>query len=212
LASFLDVESESDPRAGRIVGTADYLSPEHVRPPYQVSAASDIYSLGCTLFYAVTGQVPFAGGTTPQKARRHAEEPAPEARSVNPEVSEEFSEIISRMLEKDPGKRIASGALVAEALSPWLDPISPAADLMTVSRAGSTAPSLGSTRVEQSEARPKWRHQLRWLEIVGNRSWYELAEHFGVSRGRLTTLLCGALGVPLLMLLLLLAALVYRAL
>jgi len=212
LASFLDVENESDPRAGRIVGTADYLSPEHVRPPYQVSAASDIYSLGCTLFYAVTGHVPFAGGTTPQKARRHWEEPAPEARSVNPEVSEEFSAIISRMLEKDPASRIASGALVAEALGPWLDPIPPAADLVVVSRAGSEAPGFRNAQVVPAEQRSASVHRLRWLEIVGNRSWNDLAEHFGVSLWGLATLLCGALGVPLLFLLLLLAALVYRAL
>ncbi|HEV3136306.1 MAG TPA: serine/threonine-protein kinase, partial [Pirellulales bacterium] len=48
LASFLGVEDPTDPRAGRIVGTADYLSPEHITSPSNLSATSDVYSLGCT--------------------------------------------------------------------------------------------------------------------------------------------------------------------
>ena len=50
---------ENDPRAGKIVGTADYLSPEQIQTPKSVGPLSDIYSLGCTLYYAVTGKVPF---------------------------------------------------------------------------------------------------------------------------------------------------------
>ncbi len=58
----------------KIVGTADYLSPEQIQTPREVTPQSDIYSLGCTLYYAVTGKVPFPGGTTREKARRHCED------------------------------------------------------------------------------------------------------------------------------------------
>ena len=67
------VRSESDPRYGKIAGTADYLSPDQIRDPRSPAPAWDIYSLGCTLYYAVTGKVPFPGGTTADKARAHCE-------------------------------------------------------------------------------------------------------------------------------------------
>ena len=56
--------ADQDPRYGKIVGTADYLSPDHILSPWNPVPAWDIYSLGCTLYYAVTGKVPFPGGTT----------------------------------------------------------------------------------------------------------------------------------------------------
>ena len=65
---------DADPRAGKIVGTADYLSPEQIRDPSSVGALSDIYSLGCTLYFAVTGKVPFPGGDSKSKCRRHCEQ------------------------------------------------------------------------------------------------------------------------------------------
>jgi len=55
LAGPLGGDAESDPRFGKIVGTADYLSPDHVKSPWNPTPAWDIYSLGCTLYYAVTG-------------------------------------------------------------------------------------------------------------------------------------------------------------
>src|SRR5436309_3071473 len=73
LAGFL-YDAENDPRAGKIVGTADYLAPEQIRTPGEVTHLVDIYSLGCTLYYAVCGKVPFPGGTARDKARRHCED------------------------------------------------------------------------------------------------------------------------------------------
>ena len=79
LAGFMH-EGWSDPRAGKIVGTADYLSPEQISTPIEVTHLTDIYSLGCTLYYAVCGKVPFPGGTAKDKAdsplQRHALPPA----------------------------------------------------------------------------------------------------------------------------------------
>ena len=72
LAGFLD--DPSDPRHGKTVGTADYLSPEQIQTPQNITKVTDIYSLGCTLYYAVTGKVPYPGGTAGRKARRHMAE------------------------------------------------------------------------------------------------------------------------------------------
>jgi len=118
LAAFVHLADE-DPRAGKIVGTADYLSPEQIRAPREITAASDIYSLGCTLYYAVTGKVPFPGGTTREKARRHLEDTPWHPRRFNPEIGEEFVEIIADMMEKDPAARIQTAAEVCARLEPW---------------------------------------------------------------------------------------------
>ncbi len=118
LAGFLH-EGDKDPRAGKIVGTADYLSPEQIRDPSKVHASSDIYSLGCTLYYAVTAKVPFPGGRTKDKIRRHLEEMPWHPRRLNPDVSEEFVDVIADMMEKEAARRIQSASEVAQRLEPW---------------------------------------------------------------------------------------------
>lgn len=108
-----------DPRAGKIIGTADYLSPEQIRTPLDIGLASDIYSLGCSLYYAVCGKVPFPGGTTSSKLKRHLEDTPWHPRRLAPELSEEFVEIIADMMDKDPKRRIATADDVAARLEPW---------------------------------------------------------------------------------------------
>ena len=118
LAGSVDDDDDA-PRAGKIVGTADYLSPEQIKTPREVTAAADIYSLGCTLYYSVTGKVPFPGGTSADKARRQCSETPWHPRRFNPDVDEEFVEIIADMMEKETGDRIASANEVAARLAPW---------------------------------------------------------------------------------------------
>ncbi len=110
---------QDDPRAGKIVGTADYLSPEQIRDPMSVGPLSDIYALGCTLYYTVTGKVPFPGGDSRSKCRRHCEETPWHPRNLTPDLSEDFVDTIADMMEKDPIRRIQSAAEVAERLEPW---------------------------------------------------------------------------------------------
>ncbi|MGC4003640.1 MAG: serine/threonine-protein kinase [Pirellulales bacterium] len=117
LAGWL--HDENDPRANRIVGTADYLSPEQILTPSAVTGQSDVYSLGCTLYYAVTGKVPFPGGTTRDKARRHCEDSPIHPRVLNPALSERFVGVLAAMMAKKPAERLKSMAEVVERLSPW---------------------------------------------------------------------------------------------
>ncbi|MFK7766551.1 MAG: serine/threonine protein kinase [Mariniblastus sp.] len=123
LAFYLN--DATDPRVGKIVGTADYLSPEQIRTPLHITSASDIYSLGCTLYYACTGKVPFPGGTPKSKARRHLEETPWHPRRFNEEVSDDFVDLIGDMMEKDPSERIQTAEEVAERLAPWASDDSP---------------------------------------------------------------------------------------
>ena len=118
LAGFA-ADLAEDPRAGKIVGTADYLSPEQIRTPLAVNSVSDIYSLGCTLYYAICGKVPFPGGDTTSKLRRHLEDTPWHPRRFAPDISEEFVDIVADMMEKDPSQRVPSAADVALRLEPW---------------------------------------------------------------------------------------------
>lgn len=117
LAGFL--HDPNDPRHGKTVGTADYLSPEQIQTPQSITKVTDIYSLGCTLYYAVTGKVPYPGGTPKSKARRHLEETPWHPRRFNDEISDEFVDLIADMMEKDPAIRIQTCDEVAMRLAPW---------------------------------------------------------------------------------------------
>ncbi len=110
---------DSDPRAKKIVGTADYLSPEQVLNPRSINHQSDIYSLGCTLYYAVTGKVPFPGGDSRSKCKRHCEQTPWHPHKFAPDLDEDFVDVIADMMEKDPSRRIQTAAEVALRLEPW---------------------------------------------------------------------------------------------
>ena len=113
------LEEESS-RIGRVVGTMDYIAPEQIRMPDDVGPSADVYSLGCTLYYAVTGQVPFPGGTRKEKMQRQLTEIPESVRRLAPHLGDAFCHVIEDMMEKIPEKRIASAAEVVERLRPWL--------------------------------------------------------------------------------------------
>ena len=71
LIAFLNNDPVPGWQKNKTVGTADYLSPEQIKSPDNLTPASDIYSLGCTLYYTVTGKVPFPGGTQRDKSIAH---------------------------------------------------------------------------------------------------------------------------------------------
>jgi serine/threonine protein kinase len=111
--------AEEDPRYGKIVGTADYLSPDHIMAPWSPVPAWDIYSLGCTLYYAVTGKVPFPGGTTRDKANAHCTLKPLDPRRLNHQLSDAFVDVIADMMAKEPAQRVPSAVAVIERLAPW---------------------------------------------------------------------------------------------
>ncbi len=110
---------DDDPRYGKIVGTADYLSPDHIMSPWNPVPAWDIYSLGCTLYYAVTGKVPFPGGTTQDKANAHRTLKPLDPRRLNHQLSDPFVDIVADMMAKEPAQRVPSALAVIERLAPW---------------------------------------------------------------------------------------------
>jgi serine/threonine protein kinase len=120
LAGYFNDPEQVDQFGGKVVGTADYLAPEAILRPEQLDKRSDIYSLGCTLYYAVTGKVPFPGGTMRDKAKNHCQSAPLDPRRLNSELSDEFVEVIADLMAKRPEDRIGSAADVVERLKPWV--------------------------------------------------------------------------------------------
>ncbi len=92
-------------QSGMTLGTFDYISPEQARDPRDVDVRSDLYSLGCTMFHALTGRPPFPDGTVLQKLLQHQEEPAPDVRAGHPEIPVALGALVRKLMEKDRDRR-----------------------------------------------------------------------------------------------------------
>ncbi len=91
--------------SGVTLGTFDYISPEQARDPRSADVRSDLYSLGCSFFYMLTGRPPFPDGTVLQKLLQHQGDHPPDPRSVRPELPQEVTWILARLLAKNPAQR-----------------------------------------------------------------------------------------------------------
>jgi serine/threonine protein kinase len=146
LARLQKGESEPGPvaAAGReniVMGTPDFLSPEQARNLDTVDVRSDLYSLGCTFYYLLTGTVPFPGGNTLEKLIRHSTEEPVAVEEHRPEVPRPVGDIVRRLMAKRPEDRFQVPAELAAALAPFaargsvdwtgLEPASPFEDLAT---------------------------------------------------------------------------------
>ncbi len=106
-------------RENTVMGTPDYLSPEQARDLHETDIRSDLYSLGGTFYFLLTGQVPFPGGSILEKLIRHgAEKPRP-IQDLRPDVPPEVAAIAMRLLEKHPDERYATPEELAAALEPY---------------------------------------------------------------------------------------------
>ncbi len=101
------------------LGTADYISPEQYRDSYQVDHRADIYSLGCTLYFALTGSVPFPFKSQAQKLKGHLKKKPPRVQTLRSDVPDRLQSIVSKMMAKRPENRIQTAAEVAKYLKPF---------------------------------------------------------------------------------------------
>lgn len=101
-----------------ILGTLDYLSPEQALQN-EVSAGSDIYSLGATLFMILTGHSPYDGVPASQKLMQHQFGKVPDILDYRSDAPPAFAAVLSKMMAKKISERYQSAAEVADALLPW---------------------------------------------------------------------------------------------
>ncbi|MBY0527566.1 MAG: serine/threonine protein kinase [Gemmataceae bacterium] len=99
------------------MGTPDYLAPEQALDFHQVDIRADIYGLGCTLYYLLTGKPPFAGGTLAQKLMRHQQVEAPSLKQSRTDLPAGLEPILRKMMAKKPEDRYQTPAQVATALA-----------------------------------------------------------------------------------------------
>jgi serine/threonine protein kinase len=112
LARFFQDETDdvSIKHNESVLGTVDYLAPEQAVNSHNVDVRADIYSLGCTFYYCLTGQPPFAEGTPAQKVIWHQSRRPRSIKAVRPDVPEGLLAIIGKAMAKDPADRYQTPA------------------------------------------------------------------------------------------------------
>ncbi|TWT87752.1 serine/threonine protein kinase [Stieleria varia] len=97
--------SEDMTASGVTLGTFDYISPEQALDPRDADLRSDIYSLGCTLYFMLTGEPPYTGGTMLQKLLSHGNAPLPDPRELRADLPDDIVAVMQRMMAKEPKNR-----------------------------------------------------------------------------------------------------------
>ena len=105
-----------------MVGTPDYIAPEQIRDAKSADIRADIYSLGCTLYYLLTGGPPFRGEHLWDVYQAHFSMQAAPLNLVRPEVPVELAAVVAKMMAKEPGRRFQTPGEVAQALMPFFKP------------------------------------------------------------------------------------------
>ncbi len=104
----------------------DYRAPELLVPKALLTPSADLYAIGCTLYFLLTGRAPFAGGSSEEKARRHLSASPPDVEQFRPDVPAAVAGLVRSLLAKDPRNRPSDAAQVAAALEPFCEVDDPA--------------------------------------------------------------------------------------
>jgi serine/threonine protein kinase len=124
LGRFDDQALGAEDEGGRltgdmqILGTPNYMAPEQARNPREADARCDVYSLGCTFYYLLTGRPPFAADTPIRTLLAHREAPIPSLCAEHADISPEVQSAFAKMLAKDPAQRHQSMDEVVAAFKP----------------------------------------------------------------------------------------------
>ena len=157
LAKVVDDEDHSMTQIGTTLGTPSYMAPEQARDAKTVDNRSDIYSLGVTLYYFVTGKLPFVGDTIVKLMQAKDAGTYVSARKLNHEVSDKLDLIIGKMIEKEKKYRYATCEELIKDLK-GLGRENPALSFIVGAEASSvnqTAPAVAPTPVAPTPAIPK---------------------------------------------------------
>lgn len=133
-------------QAGGILGTVEYMPPEQAVDSAATDARADVYSLGCTLYFLVTGAPPYTGPSLMSVLLKHRDADVPLVRAARLDAPEELERVCQRMMAKDPAERYQTMAEVVAALQP-LAGGRPAAVAATPARPASDPPPTAAVSV-----------------------------------------------------------------
>ena len=173
-------------QAGMIVGTPDYMAPEQAENSSTADIRADIYSLGCTLFFLLTGQPPFEGDSITRTLKSHADRRPPNLNQLRDDLPIELVRIVERMMAKDPADRFATPAEVAKALAPFA--VGGLAALGAMDATGSkraipVLPRVAATLPDEAPSTVELMRRRHW-RTLWNRTQYEYRKFFRLPHRR----------------------------
>lgn len=122
LARFAEEGDMEVLTQGEVLGSPEYLAPEQALDSHKVDIRADIYALGATFYFMLTGKPPYHEEKSPAgKLLSKETRPPQPVRSLRPEVPENLVAIVDKMMAKAPAQRYQNPLDVAEALAPWGD-------------------------------------------------------------------------------------------
>jgi serine/threonine protein kinase len=167
--------------AGEMLGTPDFVAPEQIVDAQRADIRADIYSLGCTLYYLLSGRPPFQTTTHQNVLQAHQSVDARLLNLVRPEVPPELAALVAKMMAKEPGQRFQTPAEVAQALVPFFSR-KVTASMAEGHRASQEAwrePSLSSKEASQPDTQVD--QNLAPTPVAGRQDSISLPESTGAS-------------------------------
>lgn len=119
LARFTQDRAAAEAEKGKSLGTPYYMSPEQVRGDVDIGPATDCYSLGASWYFMITGKTAFTGADSEEIMRKHVDEPLTPPIRHRPDITPGVSDMICKMLAKDPAQRYPSCADIVIELEAW---------------------------------------------------------------------------------------------
>ena len=165
VRSILDDDLERGlTRDGTVVGTPDYMAPEQAKNSRIVDRRADLYSLGATIYFMLTGKPPFPDGTALDKIIRHVDQAPPLLSALRNDVPKELVRIVDRLMAKNPAQRFATAAELAQSLEP-LAKLAPVRSLVRIPVEAAKPAKAGDSGVEESVYAPAsyLRRNMWWI-------------------------------------------------
>lgn len=172
LARFFDDEENSltVEHDEKVLGTADYLAPEQAVDSHSVDKRADLYSLGCTLYFLLTGNPPFNEGTLAQRLIAHQTKEPPPVSKARDDVPESFNRLLLRLMAKKPDDRPQSAQQAADEFANWLakdaGEATSSAEIESVIEEPDTEDPLGSF-LNQLDGTPQLRSSIELTSSSG---------------------------------------------
>jgi len=156
LARHLDAVNGGVTHSGVTLGTFDYISPEQALDPRRADVRSDIYSLGCAFYHALTGRPPVPEGTAAKKLHAHQHLDPLDPREINPAIPDDLAAVLSGMMAKNPEQRYQTPADLIAHLKSVANRLHLSLELVASDSAVQAVPAKATIATEAPRLRLGW--------------------------------------------------------